>query len=147
MKKSLLLLIVLFLTLCGCKAKEDDYAAPVIGNVIIVSGGEEYTSLENWIYTKEKNGPAADGARKQPEEVSGELISIPYTDDFHIVIDGEPQEYKSYSLYNDKFEEVYYRESEFAAPQDSDEYILFIELVWGDEEDYTCYQYCFKLVV
>ena len=148
MKKTLLLLIVLCLTLYGgCTEKKDNSAAHVIGNVTIVSGGEEYTSLENWIYTKEKNGPAADGARKQAEEVAGELVSIPYMDDFHIVIDGEPQEYKSYSLYNGNFEQVYYRESEFSAPQDNGEYILFIELVWGDEENYTGYQYCFKLSV
>ena len=147
MKKTLLLFIVLCLTLCGCAEKKDDSTAPVIGTVTIVSGGEAYTSLENRIFAKEKNGPFADWARKQPEEVAGELTSIPYTDDFHIVIDGEPQEYISYSLYNGKFEQVYYRESEFAAPQDNDEYVLFIELVWGDEEDYTGYQYCFKLAV
>lgn len=149
-KKFVLFMAFGCLTLAACSSREmPDGNTPeqMTGTIAIFSAGETYAPLENWIFSKEENGPAADGARKQPQEVADELPAIPCGDDFQIVIDGEPQRNQSYTLYNDKFEQIYYRQSNFAAPRDEGEYILFVELVWGDEENYTGYQYCFKLAV
>ena len=76
-----------------------------------------------------------------------ELEAILCGDDFEILIDGEPRNGLSYTLYNSSFEEEYYREADFSAPQDEGMYILSVEASWGNEKAYNGYQYWFKLEV
>lgn len=150
MKNKLYIPITVFalcLSLCGCNQNKPTPADYETGSIVVTSGGKTYSPLENWIFSHEQNGTIADGARKQPSEVAVELEAIPYGDDFELIINGEPFETPSYTLYNDKLEEEYYRQPNFNMPQSEGEYILAIELSWGNEENYSGYQYFFKLTL
>jgi len=60
-----------------------------------------------------KDGLVIDCERKQPQEVANELIAIPFGDDFQIVIDGKTTGEQFYTLFDEKFEEMYYHQYEF----------------------------------
>lgn len=141
MKKMILIFLlslVLFLCLCACNQK--------VGNVKIIADDQEYIPLSNWIFSLNKDGVAADGARKQPKEIADEIAAIPLKNSISILIDGKTVGQPYYSLFNDKFDEIYYGNEHFEVPAGKGEFICVFEVVWGNENQYEGYQYFFKFI-
>jgi hypothetical protein len=95
---------------------EGDLREPLpyeVGTVRIISNGKEYDPLVNWIYSLQ-GGLSGDGASMQIIDgelipwshynVTGELASVLYSDDFRAVIDGEDAGEPVYYLFDDKGE-------------------------------------------
>ena len=144
MKKILILLLlsITFGLITGCGLNETaGYGVTIISNKI------EYAPVIQWIYGL-SDGLAADGTRKQPEEVKDELDAIVVSDDFEIRVTGTVVGNPSYTLfYDDTFETVYYRSDKYGRPDDTGSYILCIEIAFGKANDYEGYQYWFRLSV
>lgn len=115
-----------------------------VGEIWLVSAGEQYAPFENWIYSLDKDGLAADGERKQPKDIINELEIISVYDDVQIVIDGQATDLQYYTLYDEQYQEIYYRQEKFMKPEKPGKYILSVEVVWGNEA-YDGYQYIFIL--
>jgi hypothetical protein len=142
MKKALLVVVVILVfifTMYGCQNKN------LVGSISIISSEKEYLPESNWINSLE-DGLAGDGMRKAPNEVSAGLDEIPLTGDLEIIIDGKTTGNPAYTLFNEDYEEVYYRNHEFKEPSEPGVYILLIELVWGNKTRYEGFQYFFKLI-
>ena len=136
-------LLLLFSMITGCNSTKNstDYG------VTIVSGKVEHTPIEQWIYSL-SDGVAADGTRKQPQEVKYELVEITVSGDFEIKVTGNVTGQPSYTLfYDDSFETVYYRNDRFERPNDIGRYILCIEVAFGNDKEYEGYQYWFRIAV
>lgn len=130
--------LVLILVLCACNQK--------VGNVKIVADDKEYIPLSNWIFSLNKDGVAADGARKKPEEITDELTAIPLENSINVLIEGKRVGQVYYTLFNDKFEEIYNNNEHFEGPTEKGEFIFMIEVIWGTENQYEGYQYFFKVI-
>lgn len=122
----------------------DGETTVTVGEVKLVSAGVQYEPLENWIYSA-KDGLAADGWRKQPEDMANELETILISDDVQILIEGKTTSLQSYTLYDETYEVVYYRQDKFEPPDESGRYILCVEAAWGTEDQYSGYQYFFMI--
>lgn len=130
--------LVLLLCLCAC--------SPKVGTVKIIADDKEYIPHSNWIFSLNKDGVAADGARKQPEEIADELTAIPLEDSISVLIDGKTVGQPYYTLFNDKFEKIYYNNEHFEGPAGKGEFICVFEVIWGNENQYEGYQYFFKII-
>jgi len=70
-KVSLILFLFLFCySLSGCAGSN-----PAVNGVEIISNKTVYAPVTQWIYSFDK-GIYSDGARKQPEEVAGDLKAV-----------------------------------------------------------------------
>ncbi len=145
MKKMLvfisLLVLVLSLGLYGC-SKEKTVS---VGEVKLVSAGEQYAPFQNWIFSLNKDGLVSDGERKQPKDIVNELDTVSVSDDVQIAIDGKTAGLQYYTLYDEQYQEVYYRQEKFMMPEKSGKYILCAEVTWGTEKEYDGYQYFFMM--
>ncbi|MDR2515105.1 MAG: hypothetical protein LBD02_07880 [Christensenellaceae bacterium] len=132
-----LLLTAFWLT--GCESR------PKIGSVLIIAGGIEYAPLRNWVCSRE-NGVMADGMRLQPRMVEGDLPTVPLTQDFEIVIQGEDASGGlSYALYDEEFNSLCFSASQLVPPEEPGLYFVSMEASWAYKDDYERFQYLFKL--
>ena len=126
-------------------ADSSTFLAP--GIVRIISNGETYLPHENAIWTYQ-DGLAADMERLLPQDVADLLTPVPYSDDFRIAIVGEGHSEPRYWLYIQDataWKEVYYNSYSFDKLTEAGEYILRIELSWGNDDQNVGFQYFFKL--
>lgn len=144
MKKLLAIVSVAVLALSiglfGCTKERIVFA----GDIKLVSAGEQYAPFQNWIYSL-KDGVAADGMRKQPKDVANELEPVSVSDDVQIVLEGRTTGLQYYTLYDEQYREVYYRQDEFVMPEETGKYILCAEVAWGTKDEYDGYQYFFAM--
>ncbi len=142
-----IILLALSLGLCGCAKK----AASVVGEVRLVTAGEEYApyvtkTFEYVQYKGDEKGIAADYQRKQPNDVISELTPIKIADDVQIVIrNGKTKSSPSYVLYDEQFRQVYAYRGEFIKPARLGRHILCLDMVWGTEKSYSGYRYYFLI--
>lgn len=139
---SIITVVCLIIGLTSCAKTEETIK---IGTVKVIAGGSEYIPMQNFIFSQRRDGIVADGARKRPREVEGELPVSPYHENLQILIDGEITGEPSYTLYGNDNEEVYYGQPIFTLPDRPGNYIVSVEVVWGDEEAFEGYQYLFAI--
>lgn len=135
----MLVLLAIFVV-CAC-----GYINPE-GSVILISDGHKNAPVKNWIYEM-SNGTAADGMRRNPEDLSSELSDIVFADDFEIVIKGRIYNSPEYLIYNLSKNETFFQGQAFKKPTESGVYIVRLEIGWGNDTRYAGYQYFFKLIV
>ncbi|MDD4493198.1 MAG: hypothetical protein PHV32_02410 [Eubacteriales bacterium] len=123
-----------------------DPIAGYVGQIYVKTNGQEYEPFTNWYAQKEYNGPFADGMRLQPKDVDAKLPEINISDDFEIIIEGNHLRRSHYSLFDEEYNQVYYRHWENAAPSEPGTYILLIDVMWGNKVQNAEYQYFFKIV-
>ncbi|MHB8061782.1 MAG: hypothetical protein ACYDG2_03975 [Ruminiclostridium sp.] len=114
-----------------------------VGDIKLISAGEQYAPFQNWIFSLDKDGLASDGERKQPKDIVNELDTALVSDDVQIVIEGKTTGLQYYTLYDEQYQEVYYGQEKFVMPEESGKYILCAEVTWGTEKEYDGYQYFF----
>ena len=144
MKRSLLFVILAILALslgvCGC----DIGKHASVGDVKLVSARKQYAPINNFLYSRDRDGLFADGRQKQPQDIADELDVIPVSDDVRIIISGKKTG-SSYTLYNERYQTIYDRQEEFVMPEESGRYMICVNVMWGTRERYEGYEYFFMV--
>jgi predicted small lipoprotein YifL len=145
-----------------------------VGTVTIISNQNEYKPLEHWNHGF-SDGMFASGWYLHPEHVTGVstdefylsliegvLPDVIYSDDFQIIVEGNDLRSISYILYKNDFEYFDHEErfeyeklltgkylddiNAFLHNTDDGEYILNIDIWWGNDDAESSYQYIFKII-
>lgn len=119
----------------------------VPGDIVVRSGNEEITALQNVTGEQSKNGSKACGVHFEIEEVADEFPVI-YMDK-GIVLEASQDPYGAmyYTVYNEDFSELYYRSERFAYPESDGTYYVVIDTAWGDKNHYFSTEHGFTLVI
>ena len=134
---------------CGLINSEGSIAVNIgnpDGRVTIISDGHQYSPVRNMIYEL-RNNLAVDCMRKDPEEMDSELSEIIVSEDFRIDIKGKIYSAPDYLIYSLAANDTYNTGHTFNKPTENGEYIVRVEIGWGDKKRYIGYQYFFKIVV
>jgi hypothetical protein len=127
-----------------------------IGQVSVISGNAEFEPYEHMSSAGViVDGQMVDGVGMylSLEEVSKSLPEIEYADDFQVIVEGEDTESTAYSLYNDKFENLYLYQKDLSIPTDAGTYSLLVAVTWSNGsadpqyKEYTLNEYLFKVKV
>ena len=119
----------------------------VPGDIVVRSGNEEITALQNVTGEQRKNGSKACGGHFEIEEVADEFPVIRM--DKGIVLEASQDPYGAmyYTVYNEDFSELYYRSERFAYPENDGTYYVVIDTAWGDKNHYFSTEHGFTLVI
>lgn len=119
----------------------------VPGDIVVRSGNEEITALQNVTGEQRKNGSKACGGHFEIEEVADEFPVIHM--DKGIVLEASQDPYGAmyYTVYNEDFSELYYRSERFAYPENDGTYYVVIDTAWGDKNRYFSTEHGFTLVI
>ncbi len=120
---------------------------PEVGTVTLKSGGEEYTPLQNQIYTTE-DGERVESRRLVPGEIGDSAPTVVFDDTTSILFEGKSNnEDFSFTIYDQDgrvyTEETYY----FQCPQEPGKYLVCEEANWGTEKDNIGVEYYFWIEV
>ena len=119
----------------------------VPGDIVVRSGNEEITALQNVTGEQRKNGSKACGGHFEIEEVADEFPVIRM--DKGIVLEASQDPYGAmyYTVYNEDFSELYYRSERFAYPENDGTYYVVVDTAWGDKNHYFSTEHGFTLVI
>ena len=119
----------------------------VPGDIVVRSGNEEITALQNVTGEQRKNGSKACGGHFEIEAVADEFPVIRM--DKGIVLEASQDPYGAmyYTVYNEDFSELYYRSERFAYPENDGTYYVVIDTAWGDKNHYFSTEHGFTLVI
>ena len=119
----------------------------VPGDIVVRSGNEEVTALQNVVEEQRKNGAVASGEHFKIEDAAGDFPVIHM--DKGIVLEASQDPYGAmyYTVYNEDFSELYYRSERFAYPENGGTYYVMVDTAWGDKNHYFTTEHGFTLVI
>ncbi len=123
-----------------------------VGEVKITSNGIDYLPDRHLVEKIESSGGLTGSSYSEikstplsPATIGwNEDKIVPVTSDTEVYIEGDTYS-KRYALYTPDGEVIYEDEPEFLPPDAEGDYKLFIDVVWGDAENFAHYQYFFFL--
>ncbi|MDO4458987.1 MAG: hypothetical protein Q4C42_02725 [Clostridia bacterium] len=146
MKKliSVMFILIFAFSLCGCSVVEKfTGGGKTVGAVEVVSGGISFETYEVKTADYGKKSAVYD---YDVDYVKNSLnVTVPYNQDFVIQLEGERTGNVSYSLYDENFAPYYENNSFMTLPSSSGNWICKVSVNWGDENEFSSYDYFFRL--
>lgn len=119
----------------------------VPGDIIVRSGTEEITTLQNVTGEQRKNGSVASGDHFKIEDAAGDFPIIHMNKGIVLEASQDPYGSMYYTIYNSDFSELYYRSERFVYPDKVGTYYIVIDTAWGDKNHYFTTEHGFTLII
>lgn len=120
---------------------------PEVGTVTLKSGGEEYTPLQNQIYTTEE-GEREESRRLVPGEIGDSAPTVVFDHTTSILFEGRSDNGGFYFTIYDEDGMVYTEKADyFQCPQEPGRYLVCEEAYWGTAKENIGVEYYFWIEV
>ena len=124
-----------------------DGGPPQVGTVTLKSGGEEYTPLENQIYTTEK-GVRTETRRLVPSEIGNSAPGVVFDHSTSILPQGESENGDfAFTIYDEEGRVYTETADYFQCPQEPGVYLVCEEFYWGTSQENIGMEYYFWIEV
>ncbi len=117
------------------------------GDIQVYSGSAEIVAQQRVTGEQNKKGSISEGERFEIEKDAASFPEIRMSKSIILEATKNPYGGMHYTVYNENFEELYFRREAFSYPEEAGTYYVVVDTMWGDRSKNISTQHGFKLIV